>query len=172
MLDKPRMPDDWDDHAGSETYYRTLPSDDFWYKAALTDPGSFSFDRLGSLIDEFREKNWMTLWFPGCGYSPLPRAFALFGFRVFATDIAPAPVEYQTDNTTLVQARLSSVNPKGGTGAPPRALESRIHDFRTPFGHEVVDAIFNVKSFQGLPAGSMAKAAHTHFTALRPGGLA
>lgn len=92
MSVEPRMPDDGDDHVGWESYYRALLSDEFSHDSATTSPGSFSFDHLSQLTDELREKNWMTIWFPGCGFSPLPRAFALFGFRVVASDVAPSAV--------------------------------------------------------------------------------
>lgn len=172
MSDELEMPDDWDDHAAWEAYYRRLPSDKFWYENATTSPGSFSFDRLGSLIDEFREHKWMTLWFPGCGFSPLPRAFASFGFTVYATDIAPSAIAYQNENAAIVQPLLSSVTATSTATTPVGTFQSQIHDFRTPFGNEIVDVIFNIKSIQGLPAESMCKALRSHVTALRSGGLA
>jgi hypothetical protein len=164
------MPDDWDDHTGWEAYYSALPSDDFWYKSATTSPGSFSFEQLGSLIDDLHSREWLTVWFPGCGFSPLPRAFSHFGFTVHATDIAPSAIEFQANNSTIVEPLLSAVtvehdNLKGGS------LISAIHDFRTPLD-VTVDVIFNIKSIQALPAASMDAAAQSHFAALRDGGLA
>lgn len=165
------MPNDWDDHAGWEAYFAALPSDGFWYKSATTSPGSFSFDRLGSLIDDFLSRDWTTLWFPGCGFSPLPRAFASFGFTVHVTDIAPSAIEYQNNNESIVEPLIAGVtveNSHDKTGC----LTSQIHDFRTSFGDHKVDAIFNIKSFQALPQSSMASAGRSHFAALRPGGVA
>ena len=165
------MPSDWDDHPGWEAYFAALPSDDFWYEGATTSPGSFSFDRLGSLIDDLLSRDWTTLWFPGCGFSPLPRAFASFGFTVHATDIAPSAIEYQQNNESIVQPLIARVGIETGH-EKPGCLTSQIHDFRKPFGDHKVDAIFNIKSFQGLPQSSMASASRSHFAALRPGGVA
>lgn len=165
------MPEDWDDHNAWETYYRALPSDEFWYKNATTSPGSFSFDRLGSLVDEFRDRNWLTVWFPGCGFSPLPRAFALLGFTVFATDVAQSAIDYQNSNASIAQPLLSEMTIASGT-KQDGLLESRFHDFRTSFGNAIVDVIFNVKSIQGLASDSMQLAIRSHFNALRPGGVA
>ncbi|WP_146118813.1 hypothetical protein [Blastopirellula marina] len=172
MSVEPQMPDDWDDHVGWESYYHALPSDEFWFGSATTSPGSFSFHRLSPLTDEFREKNWMTVWFPGCGFSPLPRAFALLGFRVIASDVAPSAIEYQHGNASVVEALLASIESLHNCRASDGCLDLRLHDFRTPLGTGMVDVIFNIKSFQGLPAGSMSFAAQTHFAALRSGGLA
>lgn len=165
------MPDDWDDHAGWEAYYAALPSDDFWYESATTNPGSFSFDRLGSLIDDLLSRKWMTLWFPGCGFSPLPRAFASFGFTVHATDIAPCAIEYQNSNESIVEPLIAGVTIETDH-KQAGSLVAEIHDFRTSFGHEKVDAIFNIKSIQGLPHPSMRAAIQSHFVAVRPGGVA
>jgi hypothetical protein len=171
MSDEVEMPSDWDEHAGWEAYFASLPSDEFWFNTATTSPGSFSFDRLGSLIDDFLSRDRRTLWFPGCGFSPLPRAFASFGFTVHATDIAPSAIHYQNNNESIVQPLLAGVTVENGreTGG---CLKSQIHDFRTSFGAENVDAIFNIKSIQGLPRSSMSSAVRSHFAALRPGGIA
>lgn len=171
MSDEIKMPDDWDDHAGWEAYYVALPSDEFWYKSASTSPGSFSFNRLGSLIDDFVSRKWMTLWFPGCGFSPLPRAFASFGFTAYATDIAPSAIEYQHHNESIVEPLLSGVTVEN-TCDHSGSLVAEIHDFRTSYDDDKVDAIFNIKSIQGLPAKSMSCACRSHFAALRPGGVA
>lgn len=165
------MPDDWDDHRGWEAYFAALPSNDFWYKNATTSPGSFSFDRLGSLFDDFLGREWATLWFPGCGFSPLPRAFASFGFTAYATDIAPSAIEYQRRNESIVVPLLAGVTVENAC-ADSGSLVAEIHDFRTSYGDEKVDAIFNIKSIQGLPATSMSSACRSHFAALRPGGVA
>ncbi len=166
-----QMPSDWDDHAGWEAYFASLPSDEFWYNDATTCPGSFSFDRLGPLIDDFISRDWTTVWFPGCGFSPLPRVFASFGFTVHATDIAPSAIEYQNTNESIVQPLIAGVTVENGRNKPGY-LTSWIHDFRTSFGKHKVDAIFNIKSIQGLSQSSMASASRSHFAALRPGGVA
>ena len=171
MSDAIEMPDDWDDHAGWETYFAALPSDDFWYKDATTSPGSFSLDRLGSLFDDFLSREWNTVWFPGCGFSPLPRVFASFGFTAYATDIAPSAIEYQRHNDSNVQPLLAGVT-VDSTRERSGSLVAEIHDFRTSYGDENVDAIFNIKAIQGLPATSMSSACRSHFAALRPGGVA
>ena len=165
------MPSNWDDHDGWEAYYSALPSDDYWYKIATTKTGSFSFEQLGSVFDDFITRDWTTVWFPGCGLSPLPRAFTSFGFTVYATDIAPSAVEYQQSNESIVEPLITGVSMENGP-VKTGCLTSQIHDFRTSFGDNKVDAIFNVKSFQGLPQASMEAASNTHFAALRPGGVA
>lgn len=171
MNNEPKMPIDWDDHVGWEAYYRALPSNEFWYNATTTSPGSFSFDRLGSLIDDFQKRNWLTLWFPGCGFSPLPRAFAFFGFTVYATDIAASAVEYQNNNEPIVRPLLTKVTCQNEYKVPG-SVTGILHDFRTPLKEIVVDAILNVKSIQGLSPLSMASALRSHFAALRLGGIA
>lgn len=112
-----------------------------------------------------------TIWFPGCGFSPLPRAFASFGFVVYATDIAPSAIAYQNNNESIVRQLIVDVTvqddyEKNG------CLITQIHDFRSPFGDLNVDAIFNIKSIQGLSPSSMQSAIGSHFAALRPGGIA
>lgn len=172
MSDNVQMPENWDDHGGWEFYYRTLPSDEFGYNSATKSPGSVSFDQLGPLTKEFRQKNWLTVWFPGCGFSPLPRAFALLGFCVIASDVAPAAIEYQRGNASVVEPLVAAVESQQRCPVSEGCLDLRVHDFRTQLGAGIVDAVFNIKSFQGLPSRSMCLAAQSHFTALRPGGLA
>lgn len=165
------MPTDWDDHHGWENYFVSLSSDERAFKTAITSTGSFPVEQLGSLFEDFRHHNWSTIWFPGCGFSPLPRIFASFGFETYATDIAPSAVAYQSRNTSAVQPLISGLL-KGNNDHLNGRLTTRVHDFRTPFDDIVVDAILNIKALQGLPEASMRKAAQGHYNALRPGGIA
>ena len=171
MPEEVEMPSDWDDHAGWEAYFAAQPKDEFRYKTATMMPGSFSFDRLGALVDDFRNRDWTTFWFPGCGLSPLPRAFASFGFTVHATDIAPSAIKYQNNNESIVHPLLADLKLENGK-RKLGCFKSQIHDFRTSFGDNKVDAIFNVKAIQALPLSSMISATRSHCTALRPGGVA
>lgn len=164
------MPSDWDDHRGWEAYYAALPSDDYWYENATTSTGSFPFDRLGSLLDDLHTRDWFNVWFPGCGFSPLPRAMSEFGFTVHATDIAASAIKFQAKNSDIVKPLLSGVAVKRDD-LPPGSLNPSVHDFRTPFD-VTIDVIFNIKSFQALPSTSMKAAAESHFNSLRDGGIA
>jgi hypothetical protein len=166
-----KMPENWDDHSGWEAYYSSLLSDKHNYKWATTSPGSFSFNRLGSLIDAFHQRGWLRIWFPGCGFSPLPRVFASYGFTAYATDIAPTAVEFQKANQAVVETLTSDIKVTQydkSTGS----LIANIHDFRESFGKDVVDVIFNIKSLQGLPLDSMKLAVQSHLSALCRGNIA
>lgn len=171
MSDENEMPGDWDDHAGWEAYYAALPLDDSTFGNATTNPGSFCLDRLGPLIDDFIGKQWTTLWFPGCGFSPLPRLFAHFGFTVYATDISHSAIKFQKCNESIVEPLLAEITAETKPDKSGSLL-AEIHDFRTSFGKDKVDVIFNIKSIQGLTATSMQSACRSFFEALRPGGVA
>jgi len=164
------MPSDWDNHCRWEAYYAALPSDDFWYENATTSTGSFPFDRLGAFLDDLHTRGWFNVWFPGCGFSPLPRAMSEFGFSVHASDIAASAIEFQTNNSDIVKPLLSGVAVERDD-LPPGSLNPIVHDFRTPL-EVTIDVIFNIKSFQALPKASMKAAAESHFKALRDGGIA
>lgn len=166
------MPIDWDDHNGWDFYYRDLPAEPFWYEHETTSPGSFSLDQLGALVEYFEEKSWTTLWFPGCGLSPLPRAFALLGFTAIATDVAPSAIAYQAGNESLVCSLLSGTAGQASTSQRIGKLVAQVHDFRTQFENDAVDVIFNVKAIQGLSESSRQAALRSHVTALRQGGMA
>ena len=171
MNDKVSMPDNWDDHDGWETYFSLLPSSKFWFNIATTHPGSFSFNHLGSLMDEMYKRKWKTIWFPGCGFSPLPRAFTSFGFTVYATDIAPTAIQYQNNNQSIVKPLLTDIIVEN-IPQTQGCLKTQIHDFRTSFKECSVDVIFNIKSIQGLSQPSLISTIQSHFSALRFGGTA
>lgn len=165
------MPKNWDDHDGWERYYASLPSDEKRYKTTITNPGSFSFDRLGAFIDDLIEHNKVTLWFPGCGFSPLPRLFATYGFTVHATDISRSAIHYQNTNKDIITSLLEKVTITRNI-TQPGSLHTQVHDFRTIYIEDSIDVIFNIKSLQGLPLTSMQQASKSHFNALRPNSLA
>jgi len=165
-----QMPNNWDNHDAWEIYYASLPSDNFQYKSTITNPGSFSFDRLGSVIDDLQQRNRLTLWFPGCGFSPLPRIFASFGFTVYATDIAQSAVNYQSSNHSIIQPLLSKIKVTYKHRTKGLIIPF-VHDFRSEFDSKV-DAIFNIKAIQALPPKSMKLAIRSHFLALHEGGIA
>lgn len=167
-MEKLKMPVDWDNHQGWENYFAALPSDKYWYEVATKCPGSFHFDRLGPFLKEIHETKYNVIWFPGCGFSPLPRIFASFGFTVYATDISSSAIQYQNNNMPVVEPLFSQIQYTRKEGV----FITKVHDFRTSFGKQNIDIIFNVKAIQGLPLPSMKKAILSHYEALRPGGTA
>ncbi|MBU47366.1 MAG: hypothetical protein CL920_01545 [Deltaproteobacteria bacterium] len=162
------MPTDWDDHHGWEHHYSALLSSPSEYSQYTDSAGSFSFPKLGELMRTLRTQHSTTLWFPGCGVSPLPRLFALCGFDVYATDISPTALSFQRQNTTFVQEKAKTF--LTAQSAPHKGtLHVERHDFREAYGHHRFDAIFNIRAIQGLPPQSMKRALHTHYDALRMG---
>jgi hypothetical protein len=49
------------------------------------------------------------------------------------------------------------------------SLAAAVHDFRMDFQSEAFEVIFNVKAFQGFPAGDLRQIAGVHARALKPG---
>jgi hypothetical protein len=170
MTDAAEMPNDWDDHAGWERYYaRVYPDGDFQLRAG--DPGSFSFERLGDLIGDLHERGWTTIWFPGCGLSPLPRVFYEFGCRVHATDVSKTAVQFQNESDAIGVRLKQKVRIKGD-GYSRGEFHATVHDFREAYEQNTFDVLFNVKAFQGLPNHSKALAAQSHYDSLKAGRLA
>ncbi|MEZ6046794.1 MAG: hypothetical protein R3C11_14690 [Planctomycetaceae bacterium] len=171
MSKEPEMPLDWDDHAGWESFYVAVFGDEDELNYRVTDTGSFSFNRLNPLFDELHCLGYNRIWFPGCGFSPLPRIFVEAGFDVVATDIAEAALSLQRSNRDFIESRLEEDDldfPRSDKGD----LTLLLHDFRTPLDIEPVDAIFNIKAIQALPPISMRDALKCHYEVLRPGGNA
>jgi SAM-dependent methyltransferase len=162
------LPIDWDHHAAWEAHYAGMQATTPEFFATAANPGSFNFHRIMGLIDELRSAGQRSVWFPGCGLSPLPRLFAWCGFEVIATDVSNTALEYQRGNTAVIatlraQLSLPEEPTTGGHLLPLQA------DFREPFGDDRFDVILNVKSIQGLGPDSMRAALSTHARSLRPG---
>ncbi|MCW5958833.1 MAG: hypothetical protein KIS76_01650 [Pyrinomonadaceae bacterium] len=87
------------------------------------------------------------------------------GFDVFAADIAPIAVSFQTSDDSRLQNLIDqeidlAIDESG-------SLHAEIHDFCQPFKHEFFDLIINVNAFQGFDVKTMAKVATTHFNSLK-----
>jgi hypothetical protein len=158
------MPDDWNDHAGWETYHRSLlamPERGIW----ANDTGSIRADQLPHLAAELKAKGWRSVWVPGCGLSPLAYLLAHLGIEVTATDVSPAAINFQRD----APAKLIDLTKQIGPAILGGALTAEVHDFRTPYRQEVFDLIINVKAIQAFVTDEMAAIARVHAEALRPG---
>ncbi len=166
------MPQNWDNHVDWESYYSSLPQDEKSYDSVIRTLGDgFDLNHLCQLMDSLLDQKRLSIWFPGCGLSPLPKIFAAYGFSVYATDIALTAINYQNRRNLRIDSLISQIilkNLPSGNGE----LNALVHDFRTEFKSEFFDVIFNVNSISALPAYSMKSTAQTHFIALKPGGNA
>jgi SAM-dependent methyltransferase len=164
VTDKARMPEDWDDHHGWETFYAANASRD----------GKGNEGRFAQELDQLGLRR---VWFPGCGMSRGPGLFAALGFDALATDVSPTAVRWQEqisrtglprgELTTLLEEHELTI-PRSTTGS----LTAAIHDHRQPLSSSKFDVVINSKAIQGLPEPSLRTAAVAHFIALRPGGHA
>jgi len=159
-------PADYDDRVGWDLYHKA-------YSEARMQ---FSIHRLMiDMIPLMDKKDIIVsygrrIWFPGCGISLVPHLFAAWGAEVYATDFSAEAIH---------ASKLSVADPQIGELLPlekfPRekwSLDHRLHDFRDPFDVNNLDIVINMKSYSELTDASRAKAARTHFEALRDGGLA
>jgi hypothetical protein len=158
------MPDDWNDHAGWDTYYesrisrrnRGMPDD---------DTVVLSSEQLLRLAEELKGKEWRSGWIPGCGLSGLPQSLANLGLEVIATDLSPAAVQFQNEAATKFHQPAATDGQADSAGS----LTAEVHDFRTAFRLEAFDIILNVKAFQKFPAQDLLAIARVHAETLRPG---
>jgi len=168
------MPDDWDDHESWDRYYS------LWHEGGGEKVGSAEEGWLLMRFDWWLESlrgHGRRLWLPGCGLDALPWACAAAGFEVLATDASTVAIDIQRGGAyqERVRSRLSHLDPaiRERLERPESlALRFAVHDFRTPLGEGGFDALVNVQAFQVLSDRSMARAAHVHWAALRPGGYA
>jgi len=73
-------PDDWSDEAGWDAYHQ----------AEERKPDPF---KLGlQYVSDLRKKGIERVWFPGCGTSLGPRAYAELGFEVLCSDFSSVSV--------------------------------------------------------------------------------
>jgi hypothetical protein len=159
-----QMPDDWNDHADWEAYYR--------FQLARTErdardvhTGSIGTDRLPQFAAELKANGWRTVWVPGCGLSPLAYLLSRLGLEVTATDVSPTAVAYQRD----AHPKFGELASKLGEVSEGGLLTVELHDFRTQLCEEAFDVIINVKAIQAFPLADMVLIAQTHAKALRPG---
>lgn len=167
---RPQMPLDWDDHAGWDTYYAEIRAADAHLKKALSD----LFDAT-MFLEHIGQKQYQTLWFPGCGISLAPHVYGALGFDVWASDASTRAIAIQEEWLGLPwqeHVDLAELRERLPETRLAGAVHLQAHDFRTAFDGLVVDCILNMRSFQGLPPQSMKSAAHVHWNALRPGGTA
>jgi SAM-dependent methyltransferase len=159
-----RMPEDWNDHPGWDTYYESRlarPKRDRWNY----DTGSFGVDRLPGLADELKSRGWCSVWIPGCGLSPLARLLAHLGLQTAATDASPVAVAFQRERSGEFDHLTARLGPANDAGS----FVAEVHDFRTEFRWEAFDLIVNTKAFQSFAAPDMVRIARVHGTALRKG---
>jgi uncharacterized protein YozE (UPF0346 family) len=172
---QPSLPENWDDHEDWEKHYASLSSSSFLEKheEELLAPFSEIWEIYEQMLT-LMESNEKNLWFPGCGFSYLPKLFAECGFRVHATDISKTAIQYQQNlNVAHLKAQIDTLHQNNiDEETPPlkRGLfEYALHDFRTPYQESYFDAIFNVHAIEGFSRQTMTEAATVHCAALRPG---
>jgi len=172
---QPSLPEEWDDHEEWEKHYISLSSSAFLDKHEddLLAPFSEVWEIYEQMLT-FMESNEKSLWFPGCGFSYLPKLFAECGFRVHATDISKTAIQFQQNlNVAHLKKQIETLH-KENTSAEEAPLkrglfEYAVHDFRTPYQESYFDVIFNVYAIEGFSRSSMEKVAKVHCAALRPG---
>lgn len=175
-LQRPRMPANWDNARNWQRYYtRLLPNYsqiDHWY-------GAFLPENAYVLMQKLKELGKQLIWFSGCGFDPLPRLFASYGFTVYATDYAKAAIEYQNRNLADLAPLKERIIKSDITKNSRQVLVEQagdfyceVHDFRKPYHIDSFDVILNIRAFQSLSDDALIQAAQTHFNALKPGGQA
>jgi hypothetical protein len=159
-----KMPEDWNDQAGWDRYFRQRLAQD-----PVREPwegvGSIPVEQLPQIAADLKSQGWTSVWVPGCGLSPLPKLLACLGLAVVATDVSPAAVGFQQSERNAVGDLTAGWDPPSEGGS----LDAAVHDVRTDFRSEAFDVIFNVKAFQGFPAGDLRRIAGVHARALKPG---
>ncbi len=173
---QPSLPEDWDDHEEWEKHYLSLSSSTFLEKHEndLLAPFSEVWEIYEQMLT-FMESNEKTLWFPGCGFSYLPKLFAECGFRVHATDISKTAIQFQQNlNVAHLKKEIETLHQENTSPEEDASLkrglfEYALHDFRTPYQESYFDVIFNVDAIEGFLPNSMEKMAQVHCAALRPG---
>lgn len=165
------MPDDWDNHEGWEKYYASLSASNFFEE---DDEAFFDVDELYQHMQKLQEHHCHTIWFPGCGFSRLPKIFAECGFSVHATDISRTVIAFQQSvDVSQFKKQFQKLAHQDQSGyAPPLSngtFECMMHDFRTPYLDDCFDAIFNIHAIQGFSEAAMARVAKVHHSSLKPG---
>jgi SAM-dependent methyltransferase len=159
-----RMPENWNDHAGWNTYYESrlaLPERDPWDH----ETGSIGTEQLPQLAEDLKSRGWRDVWVPGCGLSPLARLLAQLGLQVVATDVSQVAIQFQRSNAGEFAHLLGQLGPADPAGS----FAAELHDFRIEFRREAFDLIINVKAFQAFPVEDMARIAGVQTEALRKG---
>lgn len=167
-IDKPER---WEDAAGWERYYASLAATDA-PEADGYSPGSIARAPLAGLIHELRSSAWTSIWFPGCGLSPVPKVMAAFGLNVHATDVSKTAVRFQQgDGGQQEVERLKRQVVESGESVAehPGRFTAVVHDFREPYLVAAFDLVINERAFQGFERPSMDRIAASHYAALRPG---
>ena len=173
---QPSLPEDWDDHEEWEKHYLSLSSSTFLEKHEedLLAPFSDVWEIYEQILT-LMESNEKTLWFPGCGFSYLPKLFAECGFRVHATDISKTAIQFQQNlNVTHLKKQIETLHqentlPEEEVPLIRGLFEYAVHDFKTPYQENYFDVIFNVHAIEGFSPNTMEKVAKVHCAALRPG---
>jgi hypothetical protein len=159
------MPEDWNDHAGWDSYFRDCLGRDEVWGPWERPAGSIPLEELPRIAADMKSQGWTSVWVPGCGLSPLGKLLAWLGLTVVATDVSPAAVAFQQGDRNDI-APLAAY---WGRQAEGGSLTAMVHDFREEFQTEAFDLLLNVKAFQAFPAEDMRRIARVHARALKPG---
>jgi SAM-dependent methyltransferase len=168
-----RMPEDWNDHAGWETWYRYWAQDDPLRLRRFFHPfrvGCITADSLSAFVSRWRAAGWSEVWTPGCGMDPLGHLLAHFGMKVTATDTSPTAVDFQNSERGGIDAYVEQYDL--GPAVEGGSFRALVHDFRTGFAEEAFDLIHNLNAFQLFPEEDMVRIAQVHARALKPGCVA
>lgn len=164
-------PNDWNDHAGWERYYRYRLSNPEYMpffqhsQLMLIFIVSFLVDDFLRLVQTLRNQGQTAVWVPGCGMSPLAKLLAHLGMTVVATDVSPTAIAFQGSD----QNDITKFIPRLGPAVEGGKLTAELHDFRADFRQEAFDLILNVKAFQKFSPADMEQIARVHAQALKPG---
>jgi hypothetical protein len=161
------MPDDWNDHGAWEQFYAAM-----YAKMGKTDWVSDGFERLAifendpvRFVTDLKAKQWLRVWVPGCGMSPVPKILAELGLEVHATDISPTAIMFQQTRHKDGPPLYASADHQ----QQPGHFECQVYDVRSPYLMNYFDLVINVKAFSGFDRDTMCQVADSHYKALKPG---
>lgn len=161
----PAKPSDWNDQDAWEKFFASLyPNGDFARECSWI--GSIRLENIESFAQELADTGVKKIWFAGCGISLLPKALSQRGFEVYATDISPTAISFQSSNDPNIQKLIdqrvkTELNASG-------SLSAELQDFRCPYKESYFDLIVNTRAFQGFDRENMMKIARLHHHALKP----
>lgn len=163
-------PDTWSDAAAWDAHYRK-------HKPKLSAIEKYDLEHALRFAGNFLATPRKRIWFAGCGVEWGPWLHAYLGCDVIGTDVSAFAIAFQ-------QA-LVSVDPMEELEKLPNVLKEMelplanqfqepayfVHDMRTAFPLEPVNAVLNVRTFHGFPVEEQRRVAVVYFDALTAGGL-
>lgn len=179
----PSLPENWQDIEEWEKHYASLSASEFLeeHQEDLLAPFA-DIEEVYQQMLVFMDSNDKTIWFPGCGFSYLPKLFAECGFRVHATDISKTAIQFQQNlNVENLKKQIEKFVSQDkyyeeeSSPTLPLALgmfEYAVHDFNNPYQDNYFDAIFNVYAIEGFPQQQKEQIAKIHCASLKPGRFA